>query len=429
MLASGRIELLGHERSLSQWRPAEAPQLWRYHLHYWDWAWSLVHDADRPGAQAVFRRLFREWQAQTQFGRWDEWSPYVVSLRAWSWCGQFEPLVRGTDLEEELVRLLALHTRFLRAHLELDAGGNHLIKNLVLPDGGHEERAPAYHCQVLGDLIDVEGLLAAEAPPWLRDAVARMRTWLGLVLLPTGDVPLLNDGFPVDATFLDLLEPGPAAPDGLTLLPESGLAVLRRGKWHVLADVGPPCPEDLPAHAHADTLGFLLHHRTLLVVGEAFTSTYAPGAVRAAERSTGSHSTVQVDGQDSTEVWGAFRAGRRARVGEVETGDHDGMVTLSAQHDGYRHLPGGPRHRRTWRLSAEGLTVVDVVDGSGQHDLVLRFHRTTPRDVAKATGPLSAVPANVAAGWETRHEGSALEHTAHARLPWRFETQLREAQA
>ena len=24
----------------------------------------------------------------------------------------------------------------------------------VLPDGGHYERAPAYHCQVLADLID-----------------------------------------------------------------------------------------------------------------------------------------------------------------------------------------------------------------------------------------------------------------------------------
>ena len=86
---------------------------------------------------------------------------------------------------------LAAHAGFLRRNLETDVGGNHLIKNLkalvglavffgddallaralgrlrrqlsvqVLPDGGHYERAPAYHCQVLGDLIDIAGLLQA----------------------------------------------------------------------------------------------------------------------------------------------------------------------------------------------------------------------------------------------------------------------------
>ena len=86
---------------------------------------------------------------------------------------------------------LAGHAGFLRRHLESDVGGNHLIKNLkalaglavffgdepllrrslrrltaqlavqVLPDGGHYERAPAYHCQVLADLIDVADLLSA----------------------------------------------------------------------------------------------------------------------------------------------------------------------------------------------------------------------------------------------------------------------------
>jgi uncharacterized heparinase superfamily protein len=45
----------------------------------------------------------------------------------------------------------------------------------VLPDGGHYERAPAYHCQVLGDLIDVAGLLRAagqDEPAGLAEAIA-----------------------------------------------------------------------------------------------------------------------------------------------------------------------------------------------------------------------------------------------------------------
>ena len=55
------------------------------------------------------------------------------------------------------------------------------------------------------------------------------------------------------------------------------------------------------------------------------TSTYAAGAVRDRERSTAAHNTLEVDGRDSTEVWGAFRAGRRARVlgvsARADTGD------------------------------------------------------------------------------------------------------------
>src|ERR1019366_1843620 len=41
-LASGRITLLNVIRDLdgpAGWQHADAPLLWWYHLHYWDWAW------------------------------------------------------------------------------------------------------------------------------------------------------------------------------------------------------------------------------------------------------------------------------------------------------------------------------------------------------------------------------------------------------
>ena len=50
---------------------------------------------------------------------------------------------------------------------------------------------------------------------------------------------------------------------------------------------------------------------------------------------------------DQTEVWGAFRAGRRARATLEHARDADGTVMVTASHDGYRHLPGAPVHRRT----------------------------------------------------------------------------------
>jgi hypothetical protein len=82
-----------------------------------------------------------------------------------------------------------------------------------------------------------------------------------------------------------------------------------------------------------------------------------------------------VDGANSTEVWGAFRAARRARVTDVATCTaHGGVLTIEAAHDGYRRLPGRPIHRRRWQLTEAGLRVEDYVTGRGRHMLVLRWH-------------------------------------------------------
>ena len=55
----------------------------------------------------------------------------------------------------------------------------------------------------------------------------------------------------------------------------------RPGGWHLLADVGAPCPRELPAHAHADTLSCLVHVDGEPLLVDTGTSTYAPGPVRA----------------------------------------------------------------------------------------------------------------------------------------------------
>ena len=409
-LASGRITLLGVIRDLgepAQWQHADAPQLWRYHLHYWDWAWGLTAEADRGAARAMFARLWQSWQAACVFGHGDAWLPYPTALRAWSWCGLYRDLVAGSDLEPDFLREVTAHAGFLRRHLEADVGGNHLIKGLkalaglglflrderllgralerltaqlavqVLPDGGHYERAPAYHCQVLADLIDVSSLLSAagRAPaPRLTLAIAQMRRWLGAVLDPDGEVPLLNDGYPVPRAVVAALQPETAPGTPLVTLPDTGLIRAAVGGWHLIADVGAPCPDELPAHAHADTLGCLLHVDGAPLLIDTGTSTYAPGQVRSYERSTAAHNTAEVDGTDSTEVWGAFRAGRRARVHDPSARSGAERVIAEAAHDGYRRLPGRPVHRRRWTLSGAGLEVSDEVTGGRRHEVVVRWH-------------------------------------------------------
>ena len=408
-LRAGKIRLLGTVRGLADepgWQHAGAARLWRFHLHYWDWAWALAGDPDRIAARAEFARLWRSWSASAGFGHPDAWHPYPAALRAWSWCGLHQDLAAGGDIEPDFVAGLAAHAAFLRRHLEYDVGGNHLIKGLkavaglavffgderllrltgrrlerelarqVLADGGHYERAPAYHCQVLADLVDLAGLLeAAGRVPGeaMSAAVERMRTWLGTVLSPDGQVPMLNDGYPVERELLRVLHPSPAPDAPLVLLPETGLIRAAAGGWHLLADVGEPCPPSLPAHAHADTFSCLVHVDGAPLLIDTGTSTYEPGPARRHERSTAAHNTVQVDGANSTEVWGAFRAGRRARVSGLAVRDDSSGSTCEAVHDGFRSLPGRPLHHRRWSLTGSGLRIDDTISGAGHHELVISW--------------------------------------------------------
>jgi uncharacterized heparinase superfamily protein len=434
-LRTGKIRLLGLTRELG-WEQPDVSRLWRFHLHYWDWAWGLAADQDRLAARALFARLWRSWQESAEFGHGDAWHPYPAALRAWSWCGQHRTLVAGSDTEPDFVAGLAAHAGFLRHHLEYDVGGNHLIKGLkalvglavffaderllrlalgrltsqlarqVLPDGGHYERAPAYHCQVLADLVDVTDLLrtAGRTPAGeITTAIIRMRGWLGAVLTPDGRVPLLNDGYPVGRELVAALQPGPIPDSPLLVLQATGLVRAVVGGWHLLADVGPPCPPALPAHAHADTFGFLLHVDKVPVLVDTGTSTYEPGPVRRHERSTAAHSTVQVDGANSTEVWGVFRAGRRARVSGLAVHADAARVTCEAVHDGFRGLRGRPLHRRRWSLTSDELQIDDLVTGRGRHEIVIRWQLPAGSTVrvadrsALVTGPAGDFSMSVAA--------------------------------
>ena len=121
--------------------------------------------------------------------------------------------------------------------------------------------------------------------PELTGAIQRMRRWLGCVLSPDGQVPLLNDGYPVDPALIGLLQPGTVPDDRLLVLPDTGLVRALAGGWRLLADVGAPCPGELPAHAHADTLSCLVHVGGVPLLVDTGTSTYAPGPVRDYERS------------------------------------------------------------------------------------------------------------------------------------------------
>ena len=408
-LEEGRFTFLNETLALGNpvaWDPPGASQLWLYHQHYWEWTWTLLNDVDRDRARAIFERQLRSWIGATRFGRWNAWAPYPASLRTWVFVNVESQLVQGTRLQQTFHQLLGLHAGFVEHNLELDVGGNHLLKNLkalvglgvffddarlvekaagllgrqltvqVLPDGGHFELSPSYHCQVLGDLLDIGALMEADGRPsvdGIDDAIARMRTWLGVMVMPDGDVPLFNDCERVGRDRVRALQPAPRPEQPLTVLSDSGYVVANPGeRIHLVADVGAPCPPDLPAHAQADCLTFELAidgHRTVVDPG---TSVYGSARQRQWERSTRAHSTVTIDGTDQTEVWGSFRAGRLAEATLDMARTEGDALDIRAHHDGYRHLPGSPVHHRRWLVTPDRIEITDQVEGREVHSVALR---------------------------------------------------------
>jgi uncharacterized heparinase superfamily protein len=97
------------------------------------------------------------------------------------------------------------------------------------------------------------------------------------------------------------------------------------------------------------------------------------GEMRDYCRSTRAHSTVEVDGENSSETYGSFRVGRRAHVTEAAFTVEGGRGTFSGRHDGYRHL--GVSHRRTVEHAGVGqYRIEDALDARDEHRYESRVH-------------------------------------------------------
>jgi uncharacterized heparinase superfamily protein len=419
------------------WNDPRRDKLWLYNLHYFD----DLNAVDADTRKHWHRALMDRWIAENPPGQGNGWEPYPTSLRIVNWVkwalrgvadGSNEsPPHRGAGVADGgLHHSLAVQTRWLCRRLERHLLGNHLFANAkalvfagvffvgpeaqrwlargqrllarelreqILPDGGHFERSPMYHALLLEDVLDL--LHLAELFPQTLDAglvsecrerARIMLAWLGAMTHPDGGIGFFNDAAfgiapslaqlarhaeMVNVSAVDWHRVEPGAPMNL---PDSGYVRMEAGPAVALLDVAEIGPDYLPGHAHADTLSFELSLFGQRVIVNGGTSRYGTGPERLAQRGTAAHSTVELDGLDSSEVWGGFRVARRARPFDVRverpvSGDDTAVLRVSAAHDGYRRLPGRPVHRRRWELTADRLRVIDRIEG-GFDTAVARFH-------------------------------------------------------
>lgn len=405
LVGPSRLHFLNieHEIEPHGWDNPTLSRLWRYNLHYFD----DLNARDGTQRRDAQRGLIARWIAENPPGHGTGWEPYPVSLRVVNW---IKWALAGQPLEAAWLHSLAVQARWLRDRLETHLFGNHLFANAkalvfaglffdgheargwldtgltlidreldeqILPDGGHFERSPMYHALALEDLLDLVNALdayaaAPETARRLRAKVPAMQCWLDAMTHPDGTFGMFNDcamGIAPDRTELDRfasalgLAPAASPPSGATHLSASGYVRLSLGSAVALLDVAPIGPDYLPGHGHADTLSFELSLRGQRVIVNGGTSCYGEDAQRQFERSTAAHSTVEVAGSDSSEVWAGFRVGRRARPVGLELQTQTLPWRIACAHDGYRHLPGRPQHAREWRLSKGELIVDDCLRG------------------------------------------------------------------
>ena len=154
-------------------------------------------------------------------------------------------------------------------------------------------------------------------------------------------------------------------------LPESGYSRVNINDAVALIDRAAIGPDYLPGHAHADTLSFELSLFGQRVIVNSGTSVYGISPERQRQRGTATHSTITIDGRNSSDVWGGFRVAQRAKVIYRKNVERDNLIYLSACHDGYQSLAGKLVHCRGWRFFDRSLEIQDQINGYGTHSIIL----------------------------------------------------------
>jgi uncharacterized heparinase superfamily protein len=454
------------------WNDPKLPKLWLYNLHYFD-DLNAQNASDRL---EWHHQLISRWVAENPPTQGNGWEPYPSSLRIVNW---IKWSLAGNMLRASEIESLYLQVRWLATRVECHLLGNHLLANAkalmfagtffdgdepqswlslgrcileeqipeqILADGVHFERSPMYHAIILEDVLDLINLaqtfpekLEADFLVSMKDIAKNMLFAYEKLNHPDGKISFFNDAalgiagslselshyahsLGIDAASrMSGVECQESNELSLVHLREAGYIRIENSDACAILDVAEIGPDYLPGHAHADTLSFELSVFGERLIVNGGTSTYA-GTLRSYERSTKAHSTVEIDGKDSSEVWGHFRVANRAEPEDLTITNTKQGFEVSCAHNGYQRLISGLKYARTWNMSTNALVLSDRVY-LGEIKNSKALPRSVARYILHPSIRISSVKTN---HWElqlpnqrlvqlTVHSGNAfLEKSAYA---------------
>ncbi|MDA8649048.1 heparinase II/III family protein [Alphaproteobacteria bacterium] len=384
------------------WNKNSIPILWLYNLHYFD---GILNTEISDNTT---RALINRWITDNPPGYGVGWQPYPLSLRIcnwikWIWRKDVSP-------NKMITSSLFQQTHYLSRTLEYHLLGNHLLENAkalifsgfffggpkgkewlvlgtqilrseleeqVLDDGCHFELSPMYHIIILELVLDILQLCNDSNPAdelsdiktFLIEVVKKMSVWLTEVCHPDGEIPYFNDAaFGIAPSPADILTRSSELAgfrryddqSRIKHFSDSGFVRFQDKESFLIMDLGEVGASYLAGHGHADSLSLELSVLGQRVIVNSGTSEYGNTARRSYERSTAAHSTLELNSENSSEVWGGFRVGRRASVGGILFGNDD---TVTASHNGYRFLNGSPLHVRKVAVKHRFISIEDSVQG------------------------------------------------------------------
>ena len=402
-----------NQLSLVGWDNLSQSKLWRYNLHYFD----CLNQLELENEELQFQNnLISKWIRENSYGKGTGWEPYPTSVRIINWIKWH---FKTNSLSAEAKLSLWNQFNWLAGRPEYHLLGNHLFINAkalmfacvifgldehsaiyrkalkilkeelgeqFLEDGAHFELSPMYHSLAMEDLLDLYQLtrsLPSSFPSQeIQEKFLNGMNWLHHMSYSSGELAHFNDcANDIAPTLSELNELGQKV--GLkgalnsdikyNYFKDSGFVVFKNETVHLIADIGDIGPDYLPGHAHADSLSFELAINGQRVIVNSGTGEYGLSEERLRQRSTAAHSTIELDGKSSSEVWSGFRVAKRARIAEVEIIEEDKKLEFAAVHDGYTRIASKPLHKRKWIVNDGCLEIIDEVTGS-QNIVQLRYY-------------------------------------------------------
>lgn len=400
--------------SSNDWNSPKQEKLWLYNLHYFD---DLISINSKKRTN-LHIDLIQKWIDENEYGYGNGWEPYPTSLRIVNW---IKWSLEDNQLKDEWLDSLASQVDFLTQNIEYHLLGNHLFSNAkalifaglyfrgpfadkcyrlglkicrneiseqILFDGGNFELSPMYHMIFVEDLLDIINIhqvYSKSLPNGLIKKTKKMLYWIMKMCHPDGGISFFNDsahGVSSElkdlVNYFNLLKIDVPLDDEcqLTHFEESGYIRAQNKKAVLIADIAKIGPDYLPAHGHADALSFELSLFGQRAIVNSGTSTYELGEERDLQRGTNAHSTISIDGINSSEVWGGFRVAKRAKIFNISKLVDGKDIKFSACHNGYKRINKNIIHCREWTLSDNFLEIIDDVSGSNNHTItsILPLH-------------------------------------------------------